>query len=342
MKNPSLLCVPAVLVALAGGVLTGAESRAQEMVVVEPDAVGKVMFLKPDTGEVVVGTVTAVQRAFVVLQSDVLGEIRVPRDRIVSMRGFDPEAPMTAEEVEEFIDLPEETPAEVRAEAEVPEATPAVVWENQFEAGLSGSDGNNETFNFSARLSLKRTTSRDEILSDTNFRYEESEGDETANRLDTLLRYDWRFAEGSPWSLFGQGQFELDEFQDWDSRLSLFGGVGYRLIENDTTTLQLRAGAGASREFGGGRDQWTPEGLLGFNLAHQLAKNQRITAHSTYFPSFDEFGEFRWVSGAAYEIDLSENGSLALRLGAEHRYDSEPGDAERSDIDYFARVVYKF
>ncbi|TVQ77998.1 MAG: DUF481 domain-containing protein [Phycisphaeraceae bacterium] len=301
------------------------------------------MFLKLDTSEVVVGTVTAVQRDFIVLQSDVFGEIRVPRSRIVSARGFDPDSPMTAEEVEEFIDLPEEAPAApVAAPAEVPEEKPAVVWENRFEAGLTGSEGNSQNVNFSALLSLQRTTSRDEVLSLTNYRYTQTEREDTANRFDTLLRYDWRFAEGSPWSLFGQGQYEYDQFQDWDYRVSLFGGVGYRLIENETTTLRVRAGAGASREFGGGNDAWEPEGLIGFDLAHQLAKNQRITAYGTLFPSLDDFGEFRSVSGAAYEIDLTDNGDLALRLGAEHRYDTQPGDAKRSDLDYFARVVFKF
>lgn len=340
MKKPSLLCVPAVLVALAGGMLTGVESHAQ-VVEVAPSAVGQTMRLVLDSGDVVIGKVLAVQRDFIVLQSDVLGEIRVPRARIASTRSLDADA--TPEEIEEFIDLPEETPAAAPpADAEVPAETPAVVWENRFEAGLTGSEGNNQTVNFSALLSLQRTTSRDEILSLTTYRYAQADREDTANRFDSLLRYDWRFAEGSPWSLFGQGQFEYDEFQDWDWRLSLFGGVGYRLIENDTTTLRLRAGAGASREYGGGNDEWEPEGLLGFDLTHQLAKNQRIAAYGTVFPSFDDAGEFRSVAGAAYEIDLTDNGDLALRLGAEHRYDTQPGDAKRSDLDYFARVVFKF
>ncbi len=333
MKKSSKLWLPVLLTACSGG-LVGVEPVMARDAQVEAGAVGKVMRVVLDSGDVVVGTVTGVSDEFFTMESGVFGVVRVQRSRV-----------LTAVEV-----LPESTAAQlndpvveaVEKAAVVPEPEPAVKWENRLEAGLAGSEGNSQSLNISARLSFKRTTARDEVLLDNSYRYEESNNTDIANRFDSLLRYDWRFADNSPWSLFGQAQYEYDQFQDWDSRVSLFGGVGYRVIENETTSLRLRAGLGTSREFGGGTEEWTFEGLLGADFAHEISENQRIRLYTTVFPSLEDAGDFRSASGAAYEIDLNNDGNLALSLGAEHRYDTQPGDAKRSDLDYFARLVFKF
>lgn len=333
MKKSSKVWLPVFLAACAGGFVS-VDSTMARGADVEASAVGQVMRVVLDSGDVVVGTVTGVSGDFITIDSGVFGVLSVPRQRV-----------LTAVEVS-----PESTPEQLNAPvveavekaAVVPEPVPPVVWENRLEAGLAGSEGNSQSLNISARLSFKRTTARDELLFDNTYRYEEANNAETANRFDSLLRYDWRFADNSPWSLFAQAQYEYDEFQDWDSRLSLFGGVGYRVIENEKTSLRLRAGLGTSREFGGGTDEWTFEGLLGADFSHAIADNQRIRLYTTVFPSLEDAGDFRSTSGAAYEIDLNNDGNLALSLGAEHRYDTQPGNAKRSDLDYFARVVFKF
>ncbi len=45
---------------------------------------------------------------------------------------------------------------------------------------------------------------------------------------------------------------------------------------------------------------------------------------------------------AAYEYILDPEMGMILRLGAQDRYDSNPGNAKRNDLTYFATWGLKF
>ena len=85
-----------------------------------------------------------------------------------------------------------------------------------------------------------------------------------------------------------------------------------------------------------------PELILGADFRHNISDNTRILAATDIFPNLDDTGEFRSISSAGLEIDIDRGNGLSFRIGAEHRYDSLVEDAEKSDLDYFARIVYSF
>ncbi len=215
-------------------------------------------------------------------------------------------------------------------------------WDYAFSAGISGASGNNE--NFSGRLSLtgERKTDEMETTGHASYIYSTSDGEQSASRGEIGLRNDWLL--DGPWRFFAQGKYEYDEFQAWQHRLSGALGFGYEFINNDKTTLIGRAGVGGSYEFGKNADEeFVPEGLLGLDWTHQLSENTKLTATTTYFPSFDDFGEFRWNSGAGIEVLLDGDSGMTMNAGIEHRHDSTPGAGIKpNDVSYYMGVGWKF
>ena len=215
-------------------------------------------------------------------------------------------------------------------------------WEYTFSAGISGASGNNENFAGRIKLDGQRTTDTMETTAYGSYLYATSDGTRSASRGELGFNNDW-LLEG-PWRYFAQGKYEYDEFQAWQHRLSGAVGVGYEFINTDKTTLIGRAGLGASYEMGKNADEkLVPEGLLGLDWTHQLSPNTKLVAGTTYYPSFNNLGEFRWNNNAGIEVLLDGETGMTLNAGIEHRHDSDPGMGIRpNDVDYYMGVGWKF
>jgi len=215
-------------------------------------------------------------------------------------------------------------------------------WDWSADVGFSGASGNNE--NFSARLSLggQRNTSKYETSLSLSYLFGTSDGTKNTARGEFKAQNDW--LTDSKWRYFAKGGYEYDEFQSWQHRLSAAGGVGYEFIKDDKTTLIGRAGLGASFDSGSNADETlVPEGLLGLDWTYQLSTDTKLFAATTYYPSFDDLGEFRWNSGAGIEVILDAETGMTMKAGLEHRHDSDPGTGIKpNDVDYYMGVGWKF
>jgi putative salt-induced outer membrane protein YdiY len=217
------------------------------------------------------------------------------------------------------------------------------IWHGGVELGVNGSEGNTRTFNGRAGANASRET--DELLTKASISYKlaRTGSDTTENKALAEARNDWKLGKDSRWSIFAQGTLEYDDFQDWDLRVAVFTGVGYRFFDEKDTKLNGRVGVGASREIGGSDDDWTPEALLGADLLHQITERQRLTASIDVYPSLSDGGEFRSIAKAAWEVVVDPEVKMSLKIGVEDRYDSDvPAGIKRNDFDYFAMLVWSF
>ncbi len=221
-----------------------------------------------------------------------------------------------------------------------PPPPPEVKWEGYLELGAAGSEGNTERFGLRFGAGAKRTSKTMETKIDLRYLYASESGDTTENKGRLDFRNDW--TRLAPWRFFVDATGEYDEFQDWDWRVASHAGVGYELIKNDKTFLLPRVGVGGYREFGGDDNDIHPEGVLGVDFTHRFAENHGMGITIDFYPALDNFGDYRFVGKAFYEILLSADRNLWLKLGVEDRYDSTPNGAKRNDLDYFATVTLKF
>lgn len=280
------------------------------------------------------------------IMDPVLGELAIPRSSIVAIIDA-PTADQPAQPAEATKAAPEPAAEEVPGEAEPePDLTGTYGflrgWAWEAEIGLNGSEGNTEQFNLRTALNGERESDRLSSRIRLSYNYATDDGEKSEDRFLARLRNDWKFRD-SKWRFFTEGEFEYDDFQDWDWRWSAFAGPAYAFIENDRTLLLGRVGFGFNQFVGGENDDVSPQALIGLQYNHKFTDRQSFESEATLFPDLDETGEYRFVGTAAYSILVDPEINMSLRLGIENRYNSNPGgNNDKNDLDYFLTLVWAF
>jgi putative salt-induced outer membrane protein YdiY len=299
-------------------------------------APGEAVLVSVKTGEAFLGTLVSADDTAVTIDHPTLGRLQMPRGQVMAVNP----APKAGE-------APPPPPPPPAPAAAAPEVTPDPEsfwegWKGNAELGLTGAAGNSENFGFRGGLGLKRETSKMITSLGFSYVYGTSDGDKNTDRGELNLKNEWRIAP--PWRFFVTGKVEYDQFQDWDWRTSAFAGIGYEFIKTDRTLLLGRIGIGASKEFGGSDNRIKPELDLGLDWEHKLDDRQKVFATIDYYPSLLNFPEdYRVVAKAGYEVLVDPTNGMALKLGIEDRYQSQPGTGKKkNDFLYFATLVWNF
>lgn len=215
------------------------------------------------------------------------------------------------------------------------------LWSGSFDLGLNGSEGNTRLFNLRFNTQAKRATPFNELNLKANYIKTATNASESANRLFFDGRDEW-LAQESPWTIYLHGTTEYDEFQSWNVRISGDAGLGYRFIKSDLTTFTGRIGPGASREFGGLSNDWTPELVFNLQFEHQLSTRQKISLQTDYFPDPSQWTEFRLNNQASWAFVIDEERNLSLKLSVVDRYASQSAPKKPNDLDYAATLLWSF
>ncbi len=225
----------------------------------------------------------------------------------------------------------------------LPPRPPPKAWSGGLEIGANGATGNTELFNFRGGWNFRRKTEDNALTSDFLYVYSRQNGSVNSQQALFNARDEILFP-GSRWTPFAASQVEYDELRAYRFRVGTYVGVGYTVIDDAATTFKLRAGAGAVRELGvgGPQDRWVPELLFGYDARYKLNDRSSFVSILDYYPRLPDPGQFRVRARTAYEYVLDPATGTVLRLGVQDRYDSDPGNARRNDLNYFATFGLKF
>ena len=105
--------------------------------------------------------------------------------------------------------------------------------------------------------------------------------------------------------------------------------------------LKGRVGAGASREFGGPNNEWSPEGVFGMDYKRQLTKRQKLTGTFDYYPEVGDFRDYRFVADASWELLVDAEANLSLKFSIRDEYDSTPNGLRPNDLNYAFLLLWK-
>ena len=264
----------------------------------------------------------------VILSHPVLGELTVPADAVV------PEGSATEGVGGGAADA-------ANAMTQVIDSILFPGWDKSLSAGFNGRT-QTETLSLYANFATgtEDETRRWEINADY-FRSTE-DGDATESNLIVRVDRDWLIPDADHF-FFARGTAEYDQFEAWEQRIGLYGGVGYQFIDNDRHSLLGRVGVGAIYEFGG-NEEFTTEALIGVEYAYQITENQSFELRNTTYPSIDPFfTEFRNVTEANYKVQIAAGDGLSLKLGVYNEYESEAEEGiDNNDLKYFGALVYDF
>jgi putative salt-induced outer membrane protein YdiY len=215
-------------------------------------------------------------------------------------------------------------------------------WDFTIEAGVVGASGNTERFGARAAFGGVRDTTQTVTLIGASYLYAVDDGDKSQDRFEAFIRNDWKLPENK-WRIYAKASAEYDYFKDYDWRVTGVVGVGYELIDNETTLLLPRVGIALTKEFGGSDNRIIPELNLGFDFAHKFSDTAKFFFTFDSYWSMLDYPEYRLVGATGLEFLLDAESGMIFKIGAEDRYDSTPGEGNsRNDLTYFATVGWKF
>jgi putative salt-induced outer membrane protein YdiY len=204
---------------------------------------------------------------------------------------------------------------------------------------MNSSEGNADAFSMRAGAEMKRKTNFNEIGFDVSYSKASANGVESQHNALFNAGYE-QFLGESRWTVFDKVGLEYDEFRAFDLRFWLNAGIGYQIIKSDPITWKGRFGAGASREFGGPMDEWVPEAVFGTDYDHQIRAGQKLSATVDYFPAWENFADYRVVAMVSWELLLSEEHDVSLKISVNDRYDSTPNGRRPNDINYAVLLLW--
>jgi putative salt-induced outer membrane protein YdiY len=170
-------------------------------------------------------------------------------------------------------------------------------WTAGANVGFALTRGNSETKSLAIAFTGDRKTSHDEIALYTNTVYATNDVSTavphtTANATQGGARYDRNFTK----VVFGFGgaDFQTDSLQMLNLRSVLGGGIGFHVINNSRTTLDVLTGVNYTRENYAGLPSHDFAALtLGEELMHKLGASTVLTEKLYFFPDVSQTGSYR-------------------------------------------------
>jgi len=218
-------------------------------------------------------------------------------------------------------------------------------WTGGADVGFAFTSGNSETSNLAVGIGLSRTTLHDKttVYATSVYNRDRTTG-ESKTISDTVragLRYDHDL--NKKFFVYGFGDVEHNGLQNLKLRSVLGGGVGYHLIRNERTELDLLGGFAWNKEFfyGLNNDRSSAEAQLGESLSHKLNSRVSLKEQLFIFPNLSRTGEYR------INFDTSVVASVTRRIGwqitASDRYLSNPPNSfKKNDLVITTGLRIKF
>lgn len=293
-------------------------------------------------GDVINAEITAQDDASITIDHPSLGEMMIARDKIEAVYD-DPDAMASAVAEKEAADKAAALEAERAADGGLFGTGALKGWNRQLELGLNGAEGNSQNLNFRAAFKTDYEDDEDRWLYSMLYRTATSNGATTEKRFNAELFKDW-LIPGEDYFYFANGRFDWDDFEDWDTRWSGFGGLGYQFLDDETWNVRGRAGIGGNQELGGTMgDEFTTEALLGVEADYTISEDQSIAFTNYLYPSLEAAADFRNTTTLDYVIKIDRDKGLSLKLGLANEHDQgTPSTSKKNDFTYYASLVWQF
>ncbi len=216
-------------------------------------------------------------------------------------------------------------------------------WHGNLSLGGAFSSGNSSNRSLAGTADTSNTTSSDKtsLYSLVNYARSDVAGVKTttADLLRVGGRYDFNLSREL--FAFGGAEGETNKAGGVRDRYSLNGGLGYKLIRNDSTSLDVFAGVGyTDTSFTTGPSRSGANGLLGEESSHKLNASTSFKQRFVYYPGGSSVGS-RATFDAGFATAIS--GGWTLNTGFAARYaDKVPAGVKKTDSLLTVGFGYKF
>jgi putative salt-induced outer membrane protein YdiY len=312
--NSRTILLPTLLAALAFFVVAAASAA---------DTV------KLANGDILTGDIISRSEQTLVLRHPVLGDLRISTAALHPAPSAETAAAKAETDAEDH--LPDTADKGIFASGWLTD------WNRQLLIGVSGSSGQSDSQKINVGFTADYEDAAKRWEHKTSYYRNESEGDLSDHSLVMKLNRDF-LLPGDRKFYFAGGQFDYDEFKDFDYRLAVNGGMGYELFKSDDWRLLGRAGLGLNRTFGDAREETTAEGLLQLDSKWKINQHQTLGVSNILHPNLSETGEFRNLTTLDWKLKLDDELGFGLVVGLSNEYDSLIADGNKNDFKYHLSV----
>jgi len=216
------------------------------------------------------------------------------------------------------------------------------LWSAELSLGYNKSGGNTQNSQMVNSLYVNRKTNHDEFTIKGNSYYSS-----TNKKMDTqnwygMLRYAFSFGK-KKWYKFYKLEGDHDKFSAIDYRLIPSIGIGYWFSDSENWKAMVEAGLGFEHTSYNDRTEDSNKIVLTPRvfLEKKIFKTATISQDITFYPSFENAGEFRLRSETALTNPI--NDKISLRLSFIDDYDSlPPKNTKKNDTKILSSLVYSF
>lgn len=224
-----------------------------------------------------------------------------------------------------------------------PEAPPPPpVWTGSLGAGFSLTQGNKDTTNLNFSFDVVRDP-RTSTVFKANALYilATEDGDRNADRAIANGRVERALGERA--YAFGQLAYMRDRFKDVDYLLAPTFGLGYKVIAEDRTSLDVDGSVGLVFEKNTGFDLETSGAFaFGERFAYKISDTATLTQSVSALWKMDEPGDALYTFSAGVAASMTTRTQIKLEFQDVYKTRPTGLGVQKNDIAFLSALVYKF
>jgi len=223
-----------------------------------------------------------------------------------------------------------------------PAPTAPPVWTGSAGFGLSLNRGNTDTTNVNLAFEAVRDPKQKDIWKlQALYLRGDTNGEATADRLFAQARYERNL--NARVFAYGELPYLRDPFKSIDYLIAPAGGIGYKLVTTERTTLAANAGLGVKWEKNPGFDIDTSAVVTsGDNFEFKLSPTSSITQSFKALWKADDWGDALYTFSASIAAALTTRSQLKFTILDAYVTRPPTADVKNNDVAVLAAVVYKF
>ena len=306
-----------------------------------------------DTGEQLIGEIlTQSSTITVIMRSPLLGEVKVPRARVISIRAKDSKPPLIKsssaaqgkpKKTEESA-INEETLLETLLDLKAPR-----YWSGNMRMGINLSQGDRkwqETY-AKGKLEIDPKQSPNFYRFSGSYTYRQSEranGDEYKSTDKYNAEFIYRRSFFENWFTQNTLGYRADRVKGIDREIQVSAGIGYQYKPSNRFKFLLGGGAGVEKldsNFGDSRADSSPFTNIFQEATWRPFKRTSVVQKFSYYWNPKDSNQFNYVLTAAVRVRFTE--LLGFEFSFNKSFDNDLGNSEaKDDTQWRNALVFYF
>ena len=200
-------------------------------------------------------------------------------------------------------------------------------------------NGNTNTTTFSSKLQgIAALSDTESIKAKGSILYSESDENTSANKYNVELDYNHMINE-KLYSYMGINYIK-DQLSDYDYRLNIGPGLGYKFLEDEIQTIDIQGGLDyAYDKYNDGLKDNYLAGRTELNYKYTFSQSIEFKQMLSYLASFEDGEKYFAVSDSAIGVKMTQNLSLGVSYNMDYTNKTEK---EKLDTKFLTSLIIDF